>query len=49
VLAIGFVSFLLNLQLARLFVAFLAIFVFVGGGVVRLVVRRYLRQRYRRR
>jgi hypothetical protein len=32
VLALGFVSFLFNLQLARLFVGFLAVFVFVGGG-----------------
>jgi exopolysaccharide biosynthesis polyprenyl glycosylphosphotransferase len=48
VLALGFVSFLFNLQLARLFVAFLAVFVFVGGGVLRLGVRHYLRTRHRR-
>jgi exopolysaccharide biosynthesis polyprenyl glycosylphosphotransferase len=47
VLALGFVSFLLNLQLSRLFVGFLAVFVFAGGGVLRLGVRRYLRTRYR--
>jgi exopolysaccharide biosynthesis polyprenyl glycosylphosphotransferase len=48
VLAIGFVSFLLNLRLARLFVLFLAVFVFVGGGLLRLAVRRYLQARHRR-
>jgi exopolysaccharide biosynthesis polyprenyl glycosylphosphotransferase len=48
VLAVGFVSFLFNLQLARLFVAFLAVFVFVGGGLLRLGLRRYLRTRHQR-
>jgi exopolysaccharide biosynthesis polyprenyl glycosylphosphotransferase len=48
VLALGFVSFLFNLQLARLFVAFLAVLVFLGGGALRLGVRRYLRVRHRR-
>jgi exopolysaccharide biosynthesis polyprenyl glycosylphosphotransferase len=48
VLAVGFVSFLFNLQLARLFVAFLATLVFVGGGLLRLGLRRYLRSRHQR-
>jgi exopolysaccharide biosynthesis polyprenyl glycosylphosphotransferase len=48
VLAVGFVSFLFNLQLARLFVAFLASLVFVGGGLLRLGLRRYLRTRHQR-
>jgi exopolysaccharide biosynthesis polyprenyl glycosylphosphotransferase len=48
VLALGFVSFLFNLQLARLFVAFLAGLVFLGGGALRLGVRRYLRACHRR-
>jgi exopolysaccharide biosynthesis polyprenyl glycosylphosphotransferase len=48
VLAVGFVSFLFNLQLARLFVAFLAVFVFIGGGLLRLGLRRYLRARQQR-
>lgn len=48
VFTLGFLSFLLNLQLSRLFVAFLAVFVFVGGGVLRLLVRRYVQSRHRR-
>jgi exopolysaccharide biosynthesis polyprenyl glycosylphosphotransferase len=48
VLALGFVSFLFNLQLARLFVAFLAVLVFLGGGALRIGVRRYLRACHRR-
>ena len=48
VLALGFVSFLFNLQVSRLFVAFLAVFVFVGGGALRAGARRYLRSRQRR-
>jgi exopolysaccharide biosynthesis polyprenyl glycosylphosphotransferase len=48
VLALGFVSFVLNLQLARLFVAFLAVFVFLGGGALRLGMRHYLRARHLR-
>jgi exopolysaccharide biosynthesis polyprenyl glycosylphosphotransferase len=48
VLALGFVSFLFNLQLARLFVGFLAVFVFVGGGLLRHGVRRYLQYRHAR-
>ena len=46
VFAVGFVSFVFNLQLARLFVVFLAAFVFVGGGMLRLGLRRYLRRRH---
>jgi exopolysaccharide biosynthesis polyprenyl glycosylphosphotransferase len=43
--ALGFVSFLLNLSLARLYVGFLFAFVLVLGGLVRVGVRRYLRTR----
>jgi exopolysaccharide biosynthesis polyprenyl glycosylphosphotransferase len=45
VLALGFASFALNLQLSRLFVALLAAGVFVGGGVLRLSFRRSLQRR----
>ena len=48
VLAVGFVSFALNLQLSRLYVVLLAGFVFFGGGLLRLGVRRWLQSRYRR-
>ena len=48
VLGLGFVSFLFNLQLSRLYVALLAVFVFIGGGLLRLAVRRWLQSRYRR-
>lgn len=42
VLALGFLSFLGNLQLSRLFVGLLFIFVFLRGGLVRVGVRRGL-------
>jgi exopolysaccharide biosynthesis polyprenyl glycosylphosphotransferase len=45
VLALGFVSFVFNLQLSRLFVAFLSLGVFIGGGVLRLLLRRSLQRR----
>jgi exopolysaccharide biosynthesis polyprenyl glycosylphosphotransferase len=48
VFALGFVSFLFNLQLARLFVLFLAIAVFVGGGLLRLALRRSLQRHHAR-
>jgi exopolysaccharide biosynthesis polyprenyl glycosylphosphotransferase len=48
VFALGFVSFLFNLQLSRLFVLFLAIAVFVGGGLLRLALRRSLQRRHAR-
>jgi exopolysaccharide biosynthesis polyprenyl glycosylphosphotransferase len=48
VLGLGFVSFLFNLQLSRLYVALLAVFVFIGGGLLRFGVRRWLQSRYRR-
>jgi exopolysaccharide biosynthesis polyprenyl glycosylphosphotransferase len=48
VFALGFISFLVNLQLARLFVLFLAIAVFVGGGLLRLALRRSLQRRHAR-
>ena len=47
VLALGFTSFVLNLQLSRLYVALLAVFVFVGGSLLRLGMRRWLQRRYR--
>ena len=47
VLALGFVSFLFNLQVSRLFVAFLAVLVFVGGGALRAATRHYVRRRQR--
>ena len=47
VLTLGFVSFLFNLQLSRLFVAFLAVFVFAGGAALRAGARRYVRARQR--
>jgi exopolysaccharide biosynthesis polyprenyl glycosylphosphotransferase len=47
VLALGFVSFLLNLQLSRLYVALLAVLVFLGGGGLRFGMRRWLQSRYR--
>jgi FlaA1/EpsC-like NDP-sugar epimerase len=46
VFALGFTSFLLNLQLARLFVAFVAIYVLIGGALLRAVVRRHIRRRH---
>jgi exopolysaccharide biosynthesis polyprenyl glycosylphosphotransferase len=48
VLALGFISFLFNLQLARLFVLFLSVAVFVGGGLLRLQLRRSLQLRQAR-
>jgi exopolysaccharide biosynthesis polyprenyl glycosylphosphotransferase len=49
-LALGFVSFLLDLRLARLYVLLLALLVFVLGGAARVGVRAYLRlQRVRGR
>lgn len=42
--ALGFVSFALNLQLSRIFVATLFVLVFVFGGGMRLLVREYLKQ-----
>lgn len=48
VLGLGFVSFLFNLQLSRLYVALFAGFVFLGGGLLRLGMRRWLQSRYRR-
>lgn len=48
ILGVGFTSFLLNLQLSRLYVAMLAVFVFIGGGFLRLGMRRRLQARYRR-
>ncbi len=48
VLALGFISFFFNLQLSRLFVLFLAAGVLVGGGLVRLGLRRRLRRQYAR-
>jgi exopolysaccharide biosynthesis polyprenyl glycosylphosphotransferase len=48
VLTIGFVSFVFNLQLSRLFVGFLAGLVFVLGGSLRVVTRRYIARRQRR-
>jgi exopolysaccharide biosynthesis polyprenyl glycosylphosphotransferase len=46
VFTLGFISFALNLQLSRLFVAFLAVGVFLGGGAVRLWLRRALQRRH---
>ena len=48
VLALGFLSFLFNLQVSRLFVTFLAVLVFVGGGGVRAAARWYVRTRQQR-
>jgi exopolysaccharide biosynthesis polyprenyl glycosylphosphotransferase len=48
VFAVGFTSFLLNLQLSRLFVAFLAVFVFVGGGLLRLGMKAHLERQHAR-
>ena len=49
-LALGFVSFVLDLRLARLYVLLLALLVFLLGGAARIAVRAYLRlQRVRGR
>ncbi|MEX2548799.1 MAG: sugar transferase [Nitriliruptoraceae bacterium] len=48
VLAIGFTSFLLNLQLSRLFVVFVAGYVLIGGALLRWALRRYVRTRQAR-
>ncbi len=48
VLALGFVSFLFNLQLSRLFVAFVAVYVLVGGLLLRFGMRRYVRAKQAR-
>jgi exopolysaccharide biosynthesis polyprenyl glycosylphosphotransferase len=45
VFTLGFLSFALNLQLSRLFVVFLAVGVFLGGGSLRLRLRRALQRR----
>jgi hypothetical protein len=45
VFTLGFLSFALNLQLSRLFVVFLAVGVFLGGGGLRLRLRRALQRR----
>jgi exopolysaccharide biosynthesis polyprenyl glycosylphosphotransferase len=46
VFTLGFISFALNLQLSRLFVVFLAVGVFLGGGGLRLWLRRSLQRRH---
>jgi exopolysaccharide biosynthesis polyprenyl glycosylphosphotransferase len=46
VLSVGFASFVLDLSLSRLFVAFLAALVFCLGGFLRVAVRRYLHSSY---
>ena len=48
VLALGFVSFVFNLQVSRLFVGLLAVFVFVLGGGLRAAARGYVRSRQAR-
>jgi exopolysaccharide biosynthesis polyprenyl glycosylphosphotransferase len=48
VLALGFASFLLNLQLSRLYVAFLLGLVLVLGGTTRLLIRGFLQWQRRR-
>ncbi|WP_052667459.1 sugar transferase [Nitriliruptor alkaliphilus] len=48
VLTLGFASFLFNLQLSRLFVLFVALYVLVGGGVLRAAGRRWIRRRHER-
>ena len=48
VLVFGFVSFLFDLRVARLFVGFLFLLVFVLGALVRIGVRRYLSERHER-
>jgi exopolysaccharide biosynthesis polyprenyl glycosylphosphotransferase len=45
VFALGFVSFLFNLQLSRLFVAFVAVYVLLGGALLRFGFRRHIRAR----
>ena len=45
VFTLGFISFALNLQLSRLFVVFLSVGVFLGGGGLRLWLRRALQRR----
>jgi exopolysaccharide biosynthesis polyprenyl glycosylphosphotransferase len=48
VVALGFISFVANLQLSRLYVAFLYGAVLAGGGAARLAVRSSLRRGWRR-
>jgi len=48
VLALGFTSFLFNLQLSRLFVVFVAGYVLLGGALLRWALRRYVRTRQAR-
>lgn len=48
VLALGFVSFLFQLAVSRLFVGFLFVLVYLFGGLLRLATRAWLRERYRR-
>jgi exopolysaccharide biosynthesis polyprenyl glycosylphosphotransferase len=43
VFTLGFTSFILNLQLSRLFVLLVAVYVLLGGGLARLGVRRFVR------
>jgi len=46
VLTLGFVSFLFNLQVSRLFVGFVAVYVLLGGAILRWVLRHTIRRRY---
>ena len=48
VLTLGFVSFLFNLQISRLFVGFVAVYVLLGGALLRAVLRRRIRRRFTR-
>ena len=48
VLTLGFVSFLFNLQVSRLFIGFVAVYVLLGGAILRWMLRRAIRRRFAR-